>query len=139
MIRGTSTRIQRPTPRPRRREDGIMGKNPNHITYSLNRREVLIRGIAVALAVAGSWSRTGTVFAGTPEVAHGETPGLTEGPYWIDGQVERVDVRTDSITGVQQPGLPLYLGLTLSRLSDAAPYTIVPLVGAKVDIWCCNA
>src|SRR5262249_18916200 len=39
----------------------------------------------------------------------------------------------------QQRGLPLYLGRSLSRISDTAPYTIVPLAGAKVDIWCCNA
>jgi protocatechuate 3,4-dioxygenase beta subunit len=105
----------------------------------LNRREVLIQGIAGALAVAGFWSRTGVVFAGSPGVANGESPGLTEGPYWVDGQVERVDVRTDSATGTQQPGLPLYLGLTLSQLSDTAPYTITPLDGAKVDIWSANA
>jgi hypothetical protein len=116
-----------------------MPKDRDRVIYLPNRREVLIQGIAGALAVAGFWSRTGTVFAGTPGVANGETPGLTEGPYWVDGQVERVDVRSDNSTGVVQAGLPLYLGLTLSQLSDSAPYTIVPLVGAKVDIWCCNA
>jgi protocatechuate 3,4-dioxygenase beta subunit len=116
-----------------------MTKDPDRIRYSLNRREVLIKGITGALAVAGFWSRTGTVFAGSPGVSYGESPGLTEGPYWVDGQVERIDVRTDSVTGVQQAGLPLYLGLTISQLSDTAPYTIRPLANAKVDIWCCNA
>ncbi len=69
----------------------------------------------------------------------GETPGLEEGPFWIDGQVQRVDVRPDSVTGVYPAGTPLYLGLTVSQLSDTAPYTITPLVGAQVDIWNANA
>jgi protocatechuate 3,4-dioxygenase beta subunit len=116
-----------------------MAKHSKRIQYSLNRREVLIQGVAGALAVAGFGSRTGIVFAGTPGVANGETPGLTEGPYWVDGQPERVDVRTDSLTGIQQAGMPLYLGLTISQLPDTAPYTIAPLAGAKVDIWSCNA
>ena len=99
--------------------------------YSLNRREVLIQGVAGALAVAGFWSRSGVVFAGTPGVSHGESPGLTEGPYWVDGQVERVDVRTRQHHRRKPASeLPLYLGLTISQLSDTAPYTIVPLCAA---------
>src|SRR5262249_17978454 len=121
------------------RQEDTMPKDRKGIVYLQNRREVLIQGIAGALAVAGFWSRSGTVFASTPGLINGETPGLTEGPYWVDGQLERSDVRTDSSTGIQQAGLPLYLGLTVSQLSDSAPYTIVPLVGAKVDIWCCNS
>ena len=115
-----------------------MAKDPDRIIYLPNRREVLIKGMAGALALVGTFSRTGTVFAGSPGVAHGETPGLEEGPFWVDGMPERVDVRLDSTTGVYQPGLPLYLGLTVSQLSDTAPYTITPLAGAKVDIWSCN-
>jgi protocatechuate 3,4-dioxygenase beta subunit len=115
-----------------------MSRDRDRIVYLPNRREVLIKGIADALAVAGFWSRTGTIFAG-PGAPNGETPGLTEVPYWVDGQVERVDVRTDSATGIQQAGLPLYLGLTISQITDTAPYTITPSSGAKVDIWCCNA
>jgi protocatechuate 3,4-dioxygenase beta subunit len=116
-----------------------MSRNSDRVVYLPNRREVLIHGVAGAIAVAGFWSRTGMVYASVPGVANGETPGLTEGPYWVDGQVERVDVRPDSTTGVYQEGTPLALGLTISQISDTAPYTIVPLVGAKVDIWSANA
>ena len=48
-------------------------------------------------------------------------------------------MRPDSVTGVYPAGLPIYLGLTVSQLSDTAPYSITPLVGAKVDMWNANA
>ncbi len=108
-------------------------------TPPLNRREVFIKGFAGAIAIAGFGSRTGMVLASVPGVTKGETPGLEEGPFWIDGQPQRVDVRTDSTTGLLQAGVPLSIGLTVSQLSDTSPYTIKPLVGAKVDIWNCNA
>ncbi len=116
-----------------------MTRDHDRIIYLPNRREVLIKGMVGTLALMGTFSRTGIVFAGSPGVAHGETPGLEEGPFWVNGMPERVDVRLDSTTGVYQPGLPLYLGITVSQLSDTPPYTIAPLVGAKVDMWNCNA
>jgi len=116
-----------------------MATERDRITYSPNRRQVLIQGVAGVLAVSGYFSRSGAVFASVPGVNNGETPGVTEGPYWVDGQPNRGDVRSDSTTGVVVDGLPLTLNLTLSQVSDASPYTVAPLVGAQVDIWCCNA
>ena len=104
-----------------------------------SRRDVIVKGLASALVLGGFGSRGGIVLAGVPGVTHGESPGVEEGPYWVDGLPERSDVRTDSTTGNVQPGLPLYLGLTISQLSDSAPYTMTPLVGARVDIWNANA
>ena len=103
------------------------------------RRDVFVKGIVGALAIAGYGSRTGIVLASVPGVTAGETPGAEEGPFWVDGQVKRVDMRPDSVTGVYPAGLPLYIGLTVSQLSDTAPYTITPLVGAQVDMWNANA
>ena len=107
----------------------------------LTRREVFVRGFAGALVLAGYGSRTGTVLAspGVPGITYGETPGLTEGPYWVDGQPKRSDVRVDTSTGTASVGMPLYLGLTLSQLSDTTPYTISPLANAQVDIWSASA
>mgnify|MGYP001086013065 CR=1 FL=1 len=116
-----------------------MSADQQRIRYSPNRRQVLIQGAAGALAVSGFFSRSGSVFASVPGASNGETPGVTEGPYWVDGQVNRSDVRTDSVTGVAVDGFPLVLDLTLSQISDSAPYTVTPLVGARVDIWSCNA
>lgn len=116
-----------------------MATDRDRLIYVPNRREVLIKGIAGAFAVAGYLSHSGTVFASVPGVTKGETPGLEEGPFWVDGQQQRSDVRTDSSTSALQAGTPLQLAFTVSQLSDAAPYTITPLAGAKVDIWNANA
>ncbi len=77
--------------------------------------------------------------AAVPGVKHGETPGLTEGPYWVDGQLHRYDIRLDTSTQKYTLGVPLYLAFTVSQLADTAPYTTHPLVGARVDIWHANA
>jgi protocatechuate 3,4-dioxygenase beta subunit len=103
------------------------------------RRDVLIKGVLTSLAVAGFGSRAGIALASIPGVTHGETPGVTEGPYWVDGQLARSDVRLNTSTDTITAGLPVHLGITISQLKDTSPYTIAPLVGAKVDIWCANA
>jgi protocatechuate 3,4-dioxygenase beta subunit len=55
------------------------------------------------------------------------------GPYFVDGQLERSDVRTDSATGVAITGVPLTLKLTYNEVGCDNP-----LVGARVDIWSAN-
>lgn len=65
------------------------------------------------------------------------SPVLTEGPYFVDELLYRTDIRADPETGVVQDGVPLGLTLTLSSVgSDGG---CVPLVGAAIDIWQCNA
>ena len=39
------------------------------------RRDVFVKGIAGALAIAGYGSRTGVVLASCPGIVNGETPG----------------------------------------------------------------
>jgi protocatechuate 3,4-dioxygenase beta subunit len=63
------------------------------------------------------------------------SPSLTEGPYFVDEDLNRSDIRFDA-DGVLQPGLPLSLALNVSQLVDCNP---VPLTGAYVGIWHCNA
>jgi protocatechuate 3,4-dioxygenase beta subunit len=55
------------------------------------------------------------------------------GPYFVDGQLERSDVRKDSTTGIAVDGVPLTLNLTFNDGGCNAP-----LVGARVDIWSAN-
>ena len=63
-------------------------------------------------------------------------PELTEGPYYVDEELARSDIRTDSATGALQAGIPLTLAFTVSRIqSDAC----TPLADAVVDVWHCNA
>ncbi|HEY3840163.1 MAG TPA: IPT/TIG domain-containing protein, partial [Bryobacteraceae bacterium] len=57
------------------------------------------------------------------------------GPYWVEEQLFRTDVRTDPSTGVARAGIPLALAITLVN-SNA---NCAPLTGAYVDIWHCDA
>ena len=95
-----------------------------------NRRSVLRGSLAGALAAVGLSAR-GTVLASS--MVEADTPGVTEGPYWVDELLFRSDVRSDPATGVVVQGLPLALAVNVSELD--ADGTITPLAGAFVDIW----
>jgi protocatechuate 3,4-dioxygenase beta subunit len=56
------------------------------------------------------------------------TPEVTEGPYWIDEQLTRRDIREG------KPGLPLVLAFTVVNAK-----TCRPIRGADVEIWHCDA
>ncbi|WP_406196221.1 intradiol ring-cleavage dioxygenase [Streptomyces europaeiscabiei] len=56
------------------------------------------------------------------------TKEMTEGPYYLDGQLVRADIRED------KTGFPLVLTLTV--VDDD---TCAPLAGALVEIWHCDA
>jgi len=63
-------------------------------------------------------------------------PEQTEGPYFVDGVLDRSDIRSDPKTGEVKPGAPLVLTLAVSSLRDQA---CAPLPGAHVDLWQCDA
>ncbi len=63
-------------------------------------------------------------------------PELTEGPYFVDNMLERVDIRTDSTSGTPKDGTPLLLRFVVATVGTAA---CMPLAGAQVDIWHCDA
>jgi protocatechuate 3,4-dioxygenase beta subunit len=56
------------------------------------------------------------------------TPQTTQGPYWFDPKLERADITEE------RPGIPLKLAI---RVVEGA--TCVPLSGARVDVWHCDA
>jgi protocatechuate 3,4-dioxygenase beta subunit len=64
------------------------------------------------------------------------TPAQTEGPYFSDLRLDRADIRSDPTDGVVKPGVPLVLALRVHAVSATR---CVPLVGAVVDIWHCDA
>jgi len=101
----------------------------------LSRRDLLLRGGASALVLTGV-SQSDWMAAFAQSITIAATPSETEGPYWVDEQLNRSDIRTDPSTGVVSAGFPLALGITVSRITGG---TIVPLSGAYVDIWHCNA
>jgi protocatechuate 3,4-dioxygenase beta subunit len=63
-------------------------------------------------------------------------PALTEGPYYVDENLTRSDIRADSSTGVLQEGALFALTFNVSQIASSA---CTPLAGAIVDLWHCNA
>jgi protocatechuate 3,4-dioxygenase beta subunit len=63
-------------------------------------------------------------------------PEQTEGPYFVDERLNRNDLRSDPSNGQVRSGTALALTLPISR-RDASG--CVPLVGAQVDLWHCDA
>jgi protocatechuate 3,4-dioxygenase beta subunit len=63
-------------------------------------------------------------------------PQQAEGPYFVDKQLNRSDIRVDPADGSVRQGTPLRLVLTVSRIASSA---CEPLSGATVDIWHCDA
>ena len=101
-----------------------------------SRRETLITSAAATFAATGL-STPGVVFAQTVGGGTTQTPGVTEGPYWVDGQPERSDLRTNTTApAVVFAGLPLQLSVTVARLAGTA---VSPVSGAKVDLWAASA
>lgn len=102
-----------------------------------SRRAVLVAGAAAAtgagvnkLGVLAQDSAT-TPDAGAASTAANAcvlTPELTEGPYFLDGDLIRQDI-TDA-----RPGAPLKLQILVNNAT-----TCEPLTNAAVDIWHCDA
>jgi protocatechuate 3,4-dioxygenase beta subunit len=62
-------------------------------------------------------------------------PQQTEGPYFVNTQLNRADIRSDPTDGSVRPGVPLALSIVVSRLSGQA---CTPLPGVMVDVWQCD-
>lgn len=63
-------------------------------------------------------------------------PEQTEGPYFVDERLNRSDIRSDPSDSSVREGVPLQLTVRVSRLSEQE---CVPLAGATVDVWHCDA
>jgi protocatechuate 3,4-dioxygenase beta subunit len=63
-------------------------------------------------------------------------PEQTEGPYFVDTQLARSDIRSDPATGAVPPGVPLRLAFRVSRLTAGG---CAPLSDAHVELWQCDA
>lgn len=113
----------------------------------LSRREVLglLGGAGAAMLVGTGFTQFGlNKFALTPTPSPSSTPlpacvvrpELTEGPYFVDEMLNRSDIRSDPTTGDVKDGALLNL---MFRVSDVSTGTCVPLEGAQVDVWHCDA
>jgi protocatechuate 3,4-dioxygenase beta subunit len=63
-------------------------------------------------------------------------PELTEGPYYVDENLERSDIRVDSADGSTIEGALLTVDWVVSAVDGNA---CVPLEGVLVDVWHCDA
>ncbi|MHB8625600.1 MAG: intradiol ring-cleavage dioxygenase [Aggregatilineales bacterium] len=122
-----------------------MNEKSNHIT----RRKFLlyVSALSPALAIV---ALKGRVFSGltlaqaaTPAptveataLACVASPSMTEGPYFVDEMLKRVDIRVDPTDNAVKPGVPLKLAITLFSVNGNV---CSPLKGAQVDIWHCDA
>lgn len=63
-------------------------------------------------------------------------PEVTEGPYYVNEELNRSDLRADPGTGTVKAGVPLTLTFNVSQIVSGG---CTPLPGAKVEIWHCDA
>ena len=63
-------------------------------------------------------------------------PELTEGPYYLDVELERSDIRPNTSDGALAEGAPLKLDWIVSQADGTA---CVPMPEVIVDVWHCNA
>ena len=96
----------------------------------LTRREVV-----ALLGLSGAGLRAGRA-AAAPVPACVVRPQQTEGPYYVDRQLERSDIRSDPGSGEARPGVPLALAFAVSAIRGGG---CAPLAGAVVDVWHCDA
>ncbi len=104
----------------------------------LSRREVLASlGAGAALFLPRGLVRGGAELVGLAALpACVVRPAQMEGPYFVDGRLDRSDIRSDPADGAVSEGTPLRLTFQVSRLDGA---TCAPLAGALVDVWQCDA
>lgn len=103
-------------------------------TRPLSRRRALalLSSTGVVWIAAGATSARAN--AASPQCV--VRPEQTEGPYFVDQQLHRADIRSDPADGKVRAGTPLTLTLQISRLSDG---DCRPLANAIVDVWHCDA
>jgi protocatechuate 3,4-dioxygenase beta subunit len=63
-------------------------------------------------------------------------PELTEGPYYVDVNLERSDIRPNTADGAVAEGAQLELAWVVSQVDGNG---CLPLEGAIVDVWHCDA
>src|SRR5262249_10341916 len=114
----------------------------------VNRREALaLLGAAGAVVWARPWTAAA---ASLGKSAPGDSrtrpypitngcvvrPAQTEGPYFVDEELNRTDIRSDPSDGSLRPGAQLQLQFNVTRLANS---TCIPVAGALVDLWHCDA
>lgn len=111
----------------------------------INRRDILsfISGVSLAsiFGCRNKSSSSAEKLAGSAQ-SSANLPGCvvrpqqTEGPYFVDERLNRTDIRSDPSSGEEKEGLLLKLTFQVNQVS---PESCLPIEGAVVDIWHCDA
>jgi protocatechuate 3,4-dioxygenase beta subunit len=105
-------------------------------------KRLLVRRSLLALMGGGA---AGVLAAGVPFARAAQRtsslacvlrPQQIEGPYFVDEKLNRSDIRSDPKTRVMSQGVPLYLTFKVTRTEGSG---CLPLNGALVDVWQCDA
>jgi protocatechuate 3,4-dioxygenase beta subunit len=116
----------------------MMPSDHVHGRRFMTRRAALavLAGGGVTLLAGGYTPRSAPAQAAPMGGACIVRPQQIEGPYFVDERLQRSDIRSDPADGTVQPGVPLQVAFTVSRIRGN---TCTPLAGAQVDVWQCNA
>ena len=100
-------------------------------------------GAPATASAAASSGATTTALASATAVAVASSlpscvvvPELTEGPYYVNENLERSDIRIDTADGSTVEGDVLRLDWVVSQVDGNA---CIPLEGVLVDVWHCDA
>ena len=126
-----------------------MDNDDKPVGLVLSRREALkLLGVGSAVFLAACAAPEGTSTL-VPTIASTQAssatqsaldcvvrPELTIGPYFVDEQLNRSDIRSEPSDGSVREGIPLTLTI---NVLDVANSSCTPIEGAQVDIWHCDA
>ncbi len=87
-----------------------------------------------AVATAAPTASAAAVASSLPSCV--VVPELTEGPYYVDENLDRSDIRIDTSDGSVSEGAVLTLDWVVSQVDGSA---CIPLEGVLVDVWHCDA
>lgn len=90
-------------------------------------------GTSTAIPTAGATQASSTASTGLDCVVR---PELTIGPYFVDEQLNRSDIRSDSADNSVKGGVPLTLNINVASVANNS---CTPIEGTQVDIWHCDA
>jgi protocatechuate 3,4-dioxygenase beta subunit len=114
-----------------------MDQDDKPVGYLFSRREAIALLSAAGVAAMGgaAWLAASPrpLFAAPNCIVR---PAQIEGPYFVDDQLNRSDIRTDPTTRAEREGVRLDLAFQLLRMGPAG---CQPLPGAMVDVWQCDA
>ena len=130
-------------------EGDFMENDDRPVGQILTRRDALKLlgvGSAAFLAACASPDQSSTQIptVGATQVSSATNPALdcvvrpemTIGPYFVDEQLDRSDIRTEPSDNSVKEGVPLTLAI---GVFDVANNSCTPLTDAQVDIWHCDA